>query len=422
MRVLIIGIGGQSFPPADGDQPAYHFTTIELSKKFDQWLEPSGELGYRAPLYFAFLSVIYMTLSDPPFWVGQLTSACLGAINAVLLYLLTHRIIGKESAVAGFWLRGMLPSFILADTLVMTEPLFACLLLFMLLTLSHQSDRPSFVQAAVAGLCTGAMILTREAATFYPLIFCGYLCVASPGWYRRITIGLIYAVAVILIISPWVWRNQLVWGSGLPLSHTAGVNLHIGNNSRAMGNWMELQGNEMPSGLAWGTPEFSRWHRDQAIEFIVNHPERFATLGLQKLAWLVWPRFLREEITQVYGWPTSITTLISAVCGFTSAALLLLSIIGLMCANRDWYWWITTILLAYSVATTFVVVGEPRYRDPMDHVLIPYAAFVLQNIKAISSNFFIPESNVRRKLAWAIPVILYVMCSWIWVAFNRGTV
>jgi 4-amino-4-deoxy-L-arabinose transferase-like glycosyltransferase len=420
-RIIVIWYGGQSFAPNGGDQPVYHLTALKLSKEAGEWFKPGSEFGYRAPAYFCFLSLVYWVHGDPPFWIGQLTSAFLGTITSFLIYLLARNITGKEIAYICLLLRGFLPSFVMADTLVLSEPLFATLLLSTLLLLSRAPYRPRILQVMGMGVLTGCMLLTREVATFYPLLFLVYLWVVSEGWYKKAAIGFVFVASILVILAPWIWRNDVVWGSGLPISYTSGVNLHIGNNPHATGNWVRLQPDDQPKNLSWASPEWNAWHRSQALEYIANNPFRFVGLGFRKLAWFVWPRFLREDINQIYPGPHWAVTLISTTCGFMSAIFLMLAVTGVIFRDRDWYWWIVAMLFAYSLVTTFVVVGEPRYRDPLDNLFIPFAAFIILNLKTIGSTIVELRSNSRPRAFALILILLYLVCNWVWVALNRGT-
>lgn len=419
LRFSIILVGYQltdSDNPKGGDHGVYYTTAGNLALNGEAWFQAGSEFGYRAPLYFVFLAAIYAVVSAPPYLVAQIASAMLGALNCLLLYFLVRNVLDERSARLAFWIRGVVPSFVIADTFALSEPLFGTFLLSAMVILFRRSDDFQSIRPIFLGIFIGACMLTREVAIVYPIIVAG-LFLLMPGSGKQKTKHIIvFTVALILVLSPWMWRNITVWGKPLPLSYTSGVNLHIGNNPQATGKWVNPPETGMPSDVKWGTPEYESWHRQQAIAFIIENPAQFFVLGIKRIAWFLWPRFLREDIDTVYGVRTRLSLAVSLLCGMTTACIFLLGLLGFVTSKRDWFWWICMLLLTYSTIVTFVVAGAPRYRDSIDYLLLPYTAYVIIHWRELRMSVSFEEQRVRIVLA----LYACVFASWCWVAIQLG--
>ena len=420
LRVTLIFLSGD---PTDvqfsetGDHLVYHTVAKSLSRDLSSWFNAGGEFGYRAPGYFIYLSSVYSLLPNASFQIGQIATAIVGVLNCALIFILVRNTEKKESASLSFWIRGLLPCFVIADTFVLSEPLFATFLLGALVVLSLSPTAPTRIQSGVAGVLIGCCLLTREAALLYPVIFAGYLYIAPKSESRATRAWCVawFAICFLLVLTPWMYRNAVVWGKVLPLSYTAGVNLHLGNNAHATGNFVSPPEDDLPQSIKWGTPEYESWHKTKALSFIVDHPSQFLLLGVKKLAWFVWPRFSRDDLRVVYQFPKRWTLALSVISGISSACLLLGGSIGFILRKPDWLWWITGALASYTIVVTFVVVGNPRYRDILDYLLIPNAAFLICQWRSIWAELLSEGSAIRGKLWMIVVVVLFFIICWAWV-------
>lgn len=417
IRVMVILWGGQHEAPG-GDQLAFYSGAKKLSHAWDAWVAAGGEFGYRAPLYFVFLSGVFALVSDATFLTGQLATALIGVLNCILTYILVRNLTGERAAKVAFWLRGILPSWVAADTFVMSEPFFATFLLSALVVISQKPNNPDRRQALMLGLLTACCLLTREVAIFYPVLFGGYLYMASGSWKAACGYVAWFSLALVLTLTPWMWRNVIVWGQPLPISYTSGVNLHIGNNPHATGKWVHFSSESEAAGGDFGTPQSDAWHRREAIRYIQENPLQAVQLGFKKLAWFLWPRFEREELTELYQLPSRQSTIISSVLGLLSGGVLILGVAGLVFGRRDWFWWVSLMLIAYTLAVTFVVYGSPRYRDAVDCLLLVYAATVVVRWRQLWIEINTKGTLARRRLMILAPIVSYILANWIWIVYG----
>lgn len=417
LRVVLIIWGGQHEAPG-GDQLAFYSGSQQLAHSSAEWLKGGGEFGYRAPMYFVYLSSVFSLVPGATFLTGQIATALIGVFNCVLLFVLIRNLTGDADGKLGFWLRGLLPSYVVADTFVMSEPLFATFLLSALLTISFKPNYPDSRQASALGALVACCLLTREVALVYPIVFCGYLVMASASRQDGLRHVAVFAMTLVITLTPWMWRNVIVWGQPLPISYTSGVNLRIGNNPEATGKWIRFSGESEEISLGFGTPQSDAWHRQEALRHIKEDPVQFLRLGFKKVAWFLWPRFEREEIKELYKLPTKQATLVSGVLGGLSAAVMIIGIAGFVFARRDWFWWVSVTLIAYTIFVTFVVYGSPRYRDAVDYLLLVFAANAITRWRSLLVEVRTSGSLARKQLFILAPVLSYILINWMWIAYD----
>jgi 4-amino-4-deoxy-L-arabinose transferase-like glycosyltransferase len=411
--VWIVMFGPQQPPPGD-DHGIYHVAAQQLTAGHHAWLSRGSNFGYRAPLFFAYLAGVSALTRNGSFAVAQSAAALLGVLAALLLFFLIRRLGGTRAAWIGFVIRGLAPPYMLADTFVLTEQLFAVFFLLALLLVARTGEEKHGAgRLFLAGAALGCCLLTREQALLYPVLFGVYVFADERFRMRGLKHLAALAAGFALALAPWLARNQAVWGHPLPLSYTAGVNLHIGNNPAADGRYMPPPVEGLRESSGFGSPETDRWHRQQALDFIRAHPGQFARRGFKKVAWLLWPRFLRDDLTTVYGDTMPGRRLIPLACGATSALLLLCGIVVLLTRKPTPFWWLAIALIVYNVAVIFVAFGNPRFRDTTDLLLLAFLSVFLAGGRAAWSELFAQ----RRRLVWLVaPAIAYVAVCWVWIA------
>jgi hypothetical protein len=417
LRVALICWGGQLEAPK-GDQQAFYLGAQQLTQSSSEWLRGGGEFGYRAPLYFIYLAAVFDLFPHTTFITGQIATAIIGVLNCLLMFALISNLYGSEAGKWAFWARGILPSFVVADTFVMSEPLFATFLLSILWIISRKPNNPNRRQAMGLGFLVACSLLTREVAIAFPIVFGGYLIICSASKHDGLRNIALFVVIMAITLVPWMWRNIIVWGKPLPISYTSGVNLHIGNNPQATGKWMGFSEELEERSLGFGSPESDAWHRKAALLHIKENPIHFVKLGFKKVAWLLWPRFEREEIKNVYKLPSLQATLLSGVLGVLSAGIMIMGVAGLVVSRRDWFWWLGVVLISYSALVSFVVYGSPRYRDTIDYLLVAFAVCTIKAWPSFSINVRIKDSPARKQALIIGVFVAYLFINWMWIAYD----
>ncbi|MDQ1631698.1 MAG: hypothetical protein QOC80_1670 [Frankiaceae bacterium] len=156
--------------------------------------------AFRPPLFPALLGAVF-SITGPSLGVAQGVNVVLGCVVVGLLTLVTAQFSGNRLAgvIAGA-IAAVYPPLLANDGPPLTEALAMTLLLAGLLALGQH-------RCLAAGVAIGLLVLTRPSAQLLvPVI--GLWLLVTVGWKRTA----IFAVAVGVVVLPWVARNEVVFG------------------------------------------------------------------------------------------------------------------------------------------------------------------------------------------------------------------
>ena len=242
--------------------------------------------AHRTPVYPAFLALVY-ALFGHAYAAVRIAQAILGGITAVLGYILARKVYGHRVGLFVALGLALYPHLIYTATVFYSENIFIPLFIGLNILPVEATKRPTLPVLVASGLVLGVGALTRpNLFTFLPLIFL-WAWALFPVRQALKYAGVI-AVAALLVMGTWAVRNSLAFGTPVGVTTETGVVLWSGNNPFADG------GGVMPSPETWGgeeppdrgphgwsylsEPESDRRFRLKAQEWIVQNPQRFATL------------------------------------------------------------------------------------------------------------------------------------------------
>lgn len=171
--------------------------------------------GY--PLFLApFVAAQPAPLGPPgPRLVARVTraQALLGAAMLPLAFLLFRALVPAGWALAATALTALSPHLVSLSTYLLSETLFAFLLVAGLLALAgvRRGGRWAPLPAAASGLLLGAAVLTRPLLSYFPPLALGLLLLAGPRAGRG-RLAAAFLAGFVLAFGPWVARNLATLG------------------------------------------------------------------------------------------------------------------------------------------------------------------------------------------------------------------
>ena len=284
--------------------------------------------------YSGFLAVFYK-LFGSSHGVAQLANALVGALLAVVTWLLGKEALSPGRAKVAGALVALHPGLVLYGALLMTEPLSALLVLgaFWVALRVAKNERAGALGGIAAGaLVLGLAVLVRPqallCAPFLALVARGQRGQGEPRAPRGLAQalkrgGLALAVAgavTLLPVLPWTARNCRVMDGCALVSTNAGWNLAIGAFPRATGRFETLRSEDgcrdvtgqvqqdrcwLAYGLANIRSAPGRWLAlvPAKLAFTFDH-ESFAVEYLHEARPAAWPEerraFWRSALTAVH--------------------------------------------------------------------------------------------------------------------------
>lgn len=299
-RSLASGNGFRWYAPPDLAHlaPYFHLDVSTLT------IDPRGILTtFRAPLYPAFLSLIYSFsgINDGRFLAARLAQAFLAAFLPPLTYFVAKRLFfpptegdGKGNgerkieriARLAAWVVAAYPMFLIFPLALATENLFFLLVMgsvLVLLMLARAATRPDsrhiLLYSLLSGFLLGLAALTRSVILPFAA-----LAILWAWFILRLRFAAIFlALAVCATITPWIVRNSLLTHRLTGIETSLGYNLYVGYHPQSTGTFTFGPSLDLLSIIndqardAIGT--------QRAIQFIEQNPARFPYLAIRRLGY-----------------------------------------------------------------------------------------------------------------------------------------
>jgi 4-amino-4-deoxy-L-arabinose transferase-like glycosyltransferase len=316
----------------------------------------------RTPGYPLWLAA-YRALFGDSTLAPRFGQAILGTAAVAALAALVRRLVDPESdpvrarraAVATAWLAALEPYGVGMSALLLSEGLFAPLLILGLWALAAAFDgRGRALPALAAGLLQGALVMVRPSYAVFPAVAVPLLMILRRP--HALRAALLVAVAAVAVMAPWWARNARVYGAFVPTSLWLGASLYDGLSPTATGA-SDMRFLDDPAIRALDEHAQDRFLRDEAVAFARANPGRALELAVVKLG-----RFLSP-------WPNA--EMLRGIGPSAASALVVLPLYALILAGawdrrRDAR---TLLLLLGPLACTAAVhlafVSSIRYRIPV---------------------------------------------------------
>ncbi len=415
-RSLASGNGFRWYAPPDLARlaPYLHLDVASLH------LDPRGMLTtFRAPLYPAFLSLIYALngINDGRFFAARLAQAALGALLAPLtyftaLYIPFARPLGEDQpaesplsqcdkpARLAAWVVACYPMLIIFPLALATENLFFVLVLAGALALLQlaRATRPRLVlfQAVLAGLLLGLAALTRSVI----LPFAGLAILWIWFSLRLRSAAVLALVALVAVITPWIIRNSLVAHRLTGIETSMGYNLYVGYHPESSGTFTFGPSLDLMSIL--DDAQRDQTGTQQAIAFIRQEPARFPFLAVRRLGYffnLEWRAFTYFYVNDFLGYiPFAALLLILLILAVPFVLVSISAGFGwALLARRPETLLLLLLFIGYLLPHIFILSEERFHLTLIPFFAILAAAFWTNGLSAVRS---------RRGLAVTVSVLI----------------
>jgi len=264
---------------------------------------PMQPTSFQPPLY-VYWCAAFMRLSPHNYLPLYLAQAAVGASGVFPAYLAGNGFFGRPAGLGFAAAYAVFPEMIVLTVRPVPEWLYVVVFLWLLvLYLSLRSKLPAagipfglavlFGVVAGLGMLVKATVLLQAVAVFLALLL-------LVRWRLSVLVRHAWpaAVAMLVILAPWVVRNYRVQHRWIPLRTGLGQSLWIGNNAVSEGSLWTADGRKVRFALLAESDFHSRMPDDEqdrddyylshALSFIRDHPLRYARLCGNRLAYFLW--------------------------------------------------------------------------------------------------------------------------------------
>jgi 4-amino-4-deoxy-L-arabinose transferase-like glycosyltransferase len=356
---------------------------------------PGRASAFRPPGYTYFLGGVYALtgVKDKPeadrVLPGRIANALLGTLVVALIGVIAAQLWGRREALVAMAGGAIYVPLILVGGSIMSEIMFAALLLGALAAaIQHRRSAHRWRWALLAGFLGGLTVLTRANALvlLVPLAFAVWD--ARPRWsWRALGPPVAIGVIAVLCVTPWTIRNAVVFHQFVPVSTQLGSALAGTYNTEAMADrenpasWRSLRRIEEYKYLTdqWrviSEAELERKLRAASIDFIEAHPGY-----VFKVMW--WDTRRALDLAS-WKWSLHTASTISITSGWAGASVICFWIFGLLAlagaftaAARRTPWWVWAMPLLVYLGVVAMVFETPRYRTGIDPFVVMLAALAV---------------------------------------------
>jgi 4-amino-4-deoxy-L-arabinose transferase-like glycosyltransferase len=152
----------------------------------------------------------------------RLALAFISAGTIIVMGLLGRRLVSPATGLIAAACAAFSPLWVQWGGRMLSESVYLIVIPVLLWVALQCVDRPSWWNFGAVGVAVGMAVLTRsEALSFIVLLGIPLILMGSRQWKRRATYALALLAGVVLVVGPWVVRNEIQLG-GLTLSTNSG--------------------------------------------------------------------------------------------------------------------------------------------------------------------------------------------------------
>jgi 4-amino-4-deoxy-L-arabinose transferase-like glycosyltransferase len=237
-----------------------------------------------------------------------------------------------------------------------------------------------YLVAALVGVASGFQALTGSAGgVVVPALLLG-LFFGSSGYRSFLRYAAVLVLAMAVVVGPWLYRNDSVVGAPVLVS-SMGINLYMGNNANATGNWISIADTPL------GSKEWNRMLHEQgeyrvnqyavklAVDYMRENPVSTAVLALRKAVLFWTPPFHQGPPVESQSLAERLIRLLWGIQFTVLAALFAVFAIRYTPRHREFYFIVASVVLYTALHMVFYVMS--RYRLPILPVVFLGSAFVV---------------------------------------------
>lgn len=351
-------------------------------------VEPRVPGIYRTPGYPAFLAAVY-SLFGHSYFAVYASQALLDALSAVLIGLIALNYVTPRTAIISSGLYALYPYSIYFCGILHQDILltFSILVALFLLTKAIRSDE-RLRRWLMVGIAVGFAALVKTNMLLFAIVPAITLFWGIPRVQKRREAMAMLSLAIVLVISPWVVRNYVVFHGFPPLS--------VGGTGKALVLLVdELNGGEEQ------LLKQARGPQDEAASTYLEGSvdgtaliEREKGLARRAAPELLrrWPEYLVLMLKHVPRlWVTRYTigrsAKVAMAAQLVSWAFLIPGLLGMFIARREW----RGLLPLYATVVLFTVMYAPynveaRYTLPARPVMAVFIGIALSQLVIIVRN------------------------------------
>ncbi len=390
--------------PIEKDGARYDAIASNLVQGRGFSIEPGIPAFMVGPTYPAFLAFIY-SIFGHSYLAVFIVQALLSTLTCFMIYLLGKEIANQKVGLLAALVTGIYPANVLTVSMIMSETFFTFLLVVMILLLTKAVRNKKNISFLSVGVTLGLLSLCKPAVLLYPLFLLVIIWIFYENKVQSLRLLIVMLAAFLLILTPWMIRNQIVFHNFVPVTTNGGRVLWFGNYPLAdSSNWwpvtdmerlekMRIEANEAARRLIeerqiTDPVEIDKMFRREALKNILNNPFGFLKLCVSRVG-IFW--FSPLEGTYII---RAKSKALSLAWNLGKYLIVILAIVGIIKTRKDW----KRLLPIFSLLVYFTVIHALIHSiRRFSYPLLPIASIFVA-IGLLTCFNFIKTAAYRRTL------------------------
>ena len=224
VRVAVVVVTPDFHPIFDAAHYDRLGDSIAHAHGYPGQFQPAKPSAFRPPLYPLALAGVHLVGGG---WTAErLLGALLGVATVLLVYLVSERLWGRRVGLVAAGIAAVFPPLVVLNASLLSESLFVPLVLGVLLATLEYRRTLQLRWAAVAGALCGLAALTRVNGMLLAIAAAVGVWAALPARRSRALVPVLaVVVAAVVVVSPWVIRNTVVFHRFVGISTQSGYAL-----------------------------------------------------------------------------------------------------------------------------------------------------------------------------------------------------
>jgi 4-amino-4-deoxy-L-arabinose transferase-like glycosyltransferase len=347
----------------------------------------TGATAWMPPVYPLLLAAIFRIFglyTFNSFLAAALLNIFCTTLTCVPLFFAGKRIAGLGVAATAAWLWAIFPNAILIPVESMWDASLSALLVATIFWATIALSESQRVRDwATCGLLWGVTLLTNATLiALLPLLF-AWLAFRAHQTNRKWLNNLAISVGIVLLCCiPWTIRNYKIFHTFVPLRSGLGLQLWLGNNDNTRDIFRAehhpiYDAAERAQYVQMGEVAYMHQKQSEAVHYMLSHPARETHLVTRRII-SFWsggtPTPLKDFLNVDSTW-FRFVLLFNLLAAFGT----LLGIIFLI-LHRSPFWFPAAIFPLVFPWAYYLSLVLPRYRLPIDPVVLLLAAIALETL------------------------------------------
>jgi 4-amino-4-deoxy-L-arabinose transferase-like glycosyltransferase len=332
----------------------------------------------------AFYASVYWLLGTSE-WAIKFVNLCLGLVIVFLTIQLSLQWFDRRISLIAGALVAAWPVFIQYTTILASELIFTIALLGALFLFEKvlKANSRLWLLAILTGCLAAVSSLIRPTALFLPAVLGIVFAWQKRNFFLTMKLVALMAVAMISVMTPWIYRNYKLFNEPISGSSSAGANFWMGNNPNTTGFYEPPPQFDSTLNEAQIDAELRR----EAIAYIKERPLAFIGRTLVKAVRLyeretIGISWNAEGLQQTFGSRSLIIVkVISQI--YWSVALVLFAWGCALYSSASFASPSLNsglVVMAYSTALYAIIVIQDRYHIPTNPIMAPFAACAIAHL------------------------------------------